>query len=730
MNPPSSNPFEPKKFNPILIVFRVTPSSKEALEKFELQKIFHAEQIENKNELWLYVGFPFTSLPEDGMSLNEASNLIKKLIMEYVIETEISEELKTKITQNYKDKCLKEKKEDKILINFPDSLFDLKKNKKNICLPVKNKLVSEFAQELANEIKDKNEIFLRPNESRLVKIESIKTKEGVKHLGFNNLTANQFITLIEKYLTPVVKISVNSQLEGRKYIDIKQSISSSLSISVMESDIFKKSMPVIERIYSIPIPFIRKNELIFPKKGYDERFNSWLPENCPEIKLIPLEQAKQIIDYLLRDFCFKETQDKTNAIGALLTPMLRGLYAERNCRTPIFFYEANRERAGKDYLAGITGLVYEGNANEEPPISNGEKTPQSDELRKKLTSSLRSGRVRLHFSNNKGYINNSILESFSTAKVWNDRLLGRNEEVTFSNEIELSLSGNVGISYTPDLSYRIRKIRLFYADENPNERVFENPNLHQWVLENRGLILSSLYTFIANWVKSGMPKGKTKFASFPEWAEVCGGIMVANELGDPCLNMEDICNVGGDAETRDFKRFVELCYEEHPNEWLKKEEVKNLLIKFQESENIFSWFDLNEKRDQTKFGLMLEKYGGRIFSDIKLIKDETNQRASRHRFMFSGNLGNLGNVYHSLRQSTNNENNINSIERLPTLPTLPNLIEEETILTLTELIKQKGTDNLLFIEDILKYGFSEEDIERAKQKGEVFEPRKGFLGAL
>jgi hypothetical protein len=50
-----------------------------------------------------------------------------------------------------------------------------------------------------------------------------------------------------------------------------------------------------------------------------------------------------------KEFCFKDEQDKINAIAGLLTPYLRGLFKNFNTRTPLFFYMANRERAGKDY---------------------------------------------------------------------------------------------------------------------------------------------------------------------------------------------------------------------------------------------------------------------------------------------------------------------------------------------------------------------------------------------
>jgi len=94
-----------------------------------------------------------------------------------------------------------------------------------------------------------------------------------------------------------------------------------------------------------------------------------------------------------------------------------------------------------------------------------------------------SGRRRLHFSNNKGHLNNSVFESIITAMKFSDRLLGKNEIVTLDNELNFSFSGNLGITLTPDLSNRTVFINLFLDIEDANKRKFKNPNLHGWVLE-------------------------------------------------------------------------------------------------------------------------------------------------------------------------------------------------------------------------------------------------------
>ena len=79
-------------------------------------------------------------------------------------------------------------------------------------------------------------------------------------------------------------------------------------------------------------------------------------------------------------------------------PPTPGAYSDRRpgCR---FGSIANRPRAGKDYLAAIPLLVYEGYAYEDLPIGK-----ESEETSKRIVAAARSGRHYMHFSNCQNYL--------------------------------------------------------------------------------------------------------------------------------------------------------------------------------------------------------------------------------------------------------------------------------------------------------------------------------------
>lgn len=503
-------------------------------------------------------------------------------------------------------------------------------------LPGNGKLISDFAKEVADVIADKNFLFYRNDSREIVEIGLIKKKKKIIGHGFRTIKPNRFITLVEKYISPGKIIRQGEWVEHSIWAD--------LGNTLLQSPQLQDALPKIDRIFTIPLPIWHDDELTFPKQGYDERFNSWLVHDAPKINSeMSLEEAKELIRIIFGEFCFETEQDKTNAIAALITPGLRGIFDKFSARTPVAFYQGNRQRTGKDYCAGITGIVYEGFATEEPPISNSEKFSGNDsaELRKKLTAAFLVGRKRLHFSNNKGHIDNAVFESVVTAEKYEDRVLGRNDLVSFENEIDFSLSGNLGVTCTPDFADRCMFINLFLAMEDANSRKFVNPGLHEWIKSNRGEVLSAIYALIRNWIEKGSKDGSVTFASYPEWARVCGGIMKAAELGEPCSPDSKAIGVSGDNETMDMKVLFELCHAEHPGEtypknWINRAEI----IRIIKDEDVFGYLDFNERNDLMRFGKQLQKFIGRILSDIKLEVNNKEARSSRQMFRFSKVGGN------------------------------------------------------------------------------------------
>jgi hypothetical protein len=503
--------------------------------------------------------------------------------------------------------------------------------RKSIEIPGNDRLASDFADEIGDIYKSRNVLFHRGESNSVVRIGRYKkineNGEETTERGFQQVDGKEFITMIEMFIKPWTKIFTKNGS-----MVVSKSLTESQSNIVLHSQSFKDKLPTINRIFDIQIPIIYKKELTFPKKGYDKRFGSWLPHNAPQIKtdMYTLEESKNLINKIFEEFCFMSERDKTHAIAAFITPFLRGLFPKFSTRTPVFIYMANRERAGKDYCAGCSGMLYEGSNTEEPAISNDEKNQGSnEELRKKIMACMMEGKKRFHSANNKGLLNNSIFEGVTTAEKWSDRVLGKNTNIKFDNEMDYSLSGNIGMRLTPDLANRARIINLHLVDEDANSRTFKNPILHQWIYDNRVSIISALYKIIENWVLKGMPKGTIPFTSFPKWAEICGGVMEAAGYDNPC-EKEKIIMVSLDSETEEMKLLFETCFEKNPNKWMSKNDIQKIV----EIEGVMPYMDFTDRGHQTKFGMRIDRFINRKLSGILMKVDSLERRAAHRNFMF------------------------------------------------------------------------------------------------
>ena len=488
-------------------------------------------------------------------------------------------------------------------------------------LPCMGRSISEFAVEAGAIMAPKKVWFAKGDQ--VIDVREEKLAEKVKSLVFHILSPTEARTALEDH----VETGNWHELEGGGTRFFAQSMGRELAAALLASPQFKRTLPRIDRILDIPIPVFLEGKLTFAKTGYDERLNTFCPVNAPEINPMPLDDAKQWLLELQKDFCFANPLSVTLSTARLLTPMCRGLMGF-NARPPVWLFEGNRPRAGKDYLANCTTVLYEGRPNEDAPLDD-----EPDETRKRITAALQSGRRFMHFANCTGYAHNSAFEHATTAKIYSARMLGHNDaaaDITLPNEIEYSLSGNTGFSFTEDFNLRCRKISLHYSEEDANSRIFTHPDLHGWILEHRSELLSALAGLIAYWDQQGRPKGPTPFSSFPEWAAVVGGIMTCCGLGDPCQPQLD-ATLTADNLTEDMKKLFSLGFQWHPDEWLDKNQVKNLVTDNPDI-HLFGWMDLEERSGQTTFGLRLRGFEGRILEGIQLVANYQDKRRPKYKF--------------------------------------------------------------------------------------------------
>jgi len=490
-----------------------------------------------------------------------------------------------------------------------------------IILPGSGKTDSQFAGEVGEQIKA-NKVWFNHNH-RTVIVRPVEITEELTSVGFHALKPIETGTHLEQ----LVETGFLGRDNFGNRVFEPASLNREWGDKLLHAPQLLFRLPKILRILDGPLPVLHDGHIHLPRPGYNPTLKAYLLPSAPAIKTMPINEARQLIHETLEGFCFESEQAAIHAVSRLLTPFCKGLMGWK-ARSPLWVYEANRERCGKDYLNGVVQIVHDGNIISNPPFNSDE------ELRKKITAALRSGTRRMHFANMKGHISSGALEEAVTNQAWSDRTLGQSEEKKYANEIEFSLSCNVGTTWTPDLGNRMRIISLFLAQEDPNERNFKCPDLHGWIRERRGDILSALWAFVKLWDESGRPDGKTLFASFPEWAKTVGGIMHTGDLGDPCLPDKRTTKDGGDEMTGDMRELFALAHEEIGDEWVSKSRIYQLL-EDRSDLGLFSWFDLHDKSGKTKFGKALHRYDKRVLGEV-VLAIEGNKNSRRYKFLRPG----------------------------------------------------------------------------------------------
>ena len=482
-----------------------------------------------------------------------------------------------------------------------------------LVLPGSDRPDSVFTAECGRIIGARNVWFLKGG--LVVEVRRKTFTDKIHHLAFHVLRPVEVCTAIED----IVEIGT---LVKERFVPC--SMSDRRANVLINSPQFKRELPEITRVLDYQIPIIHDDGLIFPMRGFDARFGIYTNPDAPAIVEMDQRSARMWLFELLKDFCFDGEQSLAHAVARLLTPMCRALMGW-DARGPFWIFAANRERLGKDYLAVIAGLLFDGYPNEDAPL----ESRDSAETKKRITSAIMAGRNRMHFANCSGHIADAALEQAITSKCWSDRVLGSNTEISLPNEIEFSMSGNSGVvTYRGDLAHRARHIRLSFAEENPNGRKFTNPDLHRWVQLHRSDLLSALAALVKHWFANGKPSGETPFASFPAWADVVGGVMRSNGLGDPCLP-ETMTQVGGDEEFRDFKILFRLA---HAKWKVVRVELKKITALIVEGDTqLFGWLNLAEREGQTRLGKMLRRYDGRVLDGIVL---KVHNDTTRPKFSF------------------------------------------------------------------------------------------------
>ncbi len=467
---------------------------------------------------------------------------------------------------------------------------------------------------------------------------------GLKFRGFTGVRTKGWI---EQFLTTghMVKVLDDNgkplrDAKGKVILEFKEkTMTEENARSLIENPFFQKPLPKIYRILPVPVPILTaQGDIRVPRPGFNPDLGIYCALDAPTVRVMDIDEAKDVLEAVHKGFEFKNDQSRTHAYARFLTPYFRGIIGFLE-PVPCWFFNANRPRAGKDYLAGMTQIAFEGFAFEDSAIND-----NADETCKRITAGLLAGRRHFHFANCQGYLQDKFFIQAITDSVWRTRLLGSNgahSDLLIPNEAEYSLSANAGLTYREDIEPRLRKIDLAYYEEDANGRIFPTEDLHGWAIENRSLLLSAAHSFYQHWTEGGRPEAHP-FSSFKRWGKFVGGALKLAELGDPTRPHVEEALLAGDPRNAAIKATFELCYDLYPEEWKDKKDIVIAIAANQDQDERLEWFgdlidDKAKRKAIQKLGRAPRSFSRPVDLGIRLLVDVSQVNVIRRSLKFTKN---------------------------------------------------------------------------------------------
>ena len=142
--------------------------------------------------------------------------------------------------------------------------------RRRVVLPGDDRPESEFAAEAGKILGPKNVWFRKLDEVVEVRLQTFSEK--VKHLLFCRMEPAEARTAIETYIeTGVLR---GSKADKKHFI--AKSMDMTMARTLLSSAQFKKQLPEVVRILDVQIPIRFQDKIVRPRKGYDQRFQSYL----------------------------------------------------------------------------------------------------------------------------------------------------------------------------------------------------------------------------------------------------------------------------------------------------------------------------------------------------------------------------------------------------------------------------------------------------------------------
>lgn len=342
--------------------------------------------------------------------------------------------------------------------------------------------------------------------------------------------------LLSREITELLRFEKN----GRPCEALPKSLATHLSNMEVE----QWNLPMLHAIKRVPF-FDHKGGLI-QTNGYHAELGIWLDLGDLTLSDVPnhptpaqMDEAQALVKEMLVDFPFSNVASRANALAMLL---LRSVRYMINGPVPLFLNSASMPGSGKTALAQLVGVLYDG----EVPAVMPEPPRDDEELTKRIIGVLQAGQELAIFDNVNRKIESSVLASLATSTTFSGRGLYKQEPVHLPNRTQWMFTANNPV-ISKEFERRFLLVRLDAGVEDPQNRTFQHPDLHQWAAAHRSELLWAFLILVKSWQVVGGKAGAVLEGGMRRFCEVLGGITEFLDYGPVFANRQELTEqAGGD----------------------------------------------------------------------------------------------------------------------------------------------------------------------------------------
>ncbi|AVH59727.1 MULTISPECIES: hypothetical protein [Streptomyces] len=351
---------------------------------------------------------------------------------------------------------------------------------------------------------------------------AINPEQGVDH-EIRTLTPDSMRFLLAQHADVVAP-------RGSKDGEVRY-VATSPSVSVCRAVLSNgawTSIPALANLVFAPV--IRPDGTVLQKPGYDPSTRLYY---VPRLRIAPVpdrptgrdiaEALDLLLGQVLADIPWDSDADRANYVGLLVSLMLRPYIGGL---LPFGAFSATERGSGKTLLTDAIKHLY--GAGVRAWVSD------DDELRKSITAALMGSSPAIVFDNVGEHDNVSApsLAKLLTNATWDDRMLGRNTNVSLINDRLWLVTGN-NIRFGGDIAQRTALVRLNARCARPDLRTgFRIPDLFAWLENqtNQAALMRALLILCRDWIAAGAPQADFQMRNFSRWARNIGGFLAHHDI--------------------------------------------------------------------------------------------------------------------------------------------------------------------------------------------------------